>query len=515
MKLTANVEDRTITGLVLPFNEVGRTNLGGVTASEDSAIEFDSDMTLNMEHDGTRPLGRIVGLPETSPEGVVATFKVANTTGGTDLLTEVAEGLRTGLSVELDKPVIRAGRLISGALTAVAAVTRPAFNSARVLTAADAGELPEGATEDVKALRKVLEIIAENTETPEADEAADSTEENEVTDSNLAATDTAAPVATVALTATTTTTPRTLTASDAFRAIAAGKTKGGDKGLEAALANVVHDDGDNDGDGLGEITAAPAWLGEVYSKAPYARKYIPLIGSGTLTSYRSTGFRFTTLPVVAPYAGNKAEVPTGGMTAVPVSYNAERWAHAADIDRRYIDFGDSEVLRAFVEAQVDSYKRVTDVATLVDIIGSGTALTPGTVPSGVNAAIAAIADGALALVAADFRPTFAIVGSDLYRDVLLTPKDKVTEFLSQAFGLEEGAVDGFKIVPSAHADALGQVIVGDGSTLRLKELGGGAPVRVEAEHLANGGRDVAVFGYTQFEKLVDGGVRVVDLTPAP
>jgi len=141
--LTANLEDRTIRGLALPYGETGRTNLGRVIASAGSVTIPDDvgSITLNLEHSRTAPVGRATAVEET-PEGLVATFRVARTRAGDYLLAEVEEGLRAGLSVELDSPVIRAGRLLSGALSAVAAVVQPAFPSA-LLTAADAGDVED------------------------------------------------------------------------------------------------------------------------------------------------------------------------------------------------------------------------------------------------------------------------------------------------------------------------------------------------------------------------------------
>ena len=101
------------------------------------------------------------------------------------------------------------------------------------------------------------------------------------------------------------TTTEDKTADQVFRMLAGAFKSGSTPKMLAALADVVHDDGNNDGDGLGEITAAPGWLGEVYAKAAYQRKYIPLITQGALTSYREKGFRFSTLPTVAKYNGNK------------------------------------------------------------------------------------------------------------------------------------------------------------------------------------------------------------------
>ena len=307
-------------------------------------------------------------------------------------------------------------------------------------------------------------------------------------------------------------------AEEAFRLIASAFEGGSETKLLAALTNITHDDGDNDGDGLGEITAAPEWLGEVWAQVPYVRKWIPLIATAPLTSYRQKGFHFGTKPLVQKYSGNKAEVPTNGMTATPVDYVTERWAHAADLDRRFFDFGDSAVVRAFVEAQLESYRKETDLDVHDGLFTAAGAFTPGTVPSGVDAGLAALVDGALELVGNDLNPTFAIVGKDLYRGMLFTLEQKGLKFLTMALGLEEGALDGFRIRPSGRTAAASKVLVGDGSTVVFKEFGGGTPVRIDAEHVSHGGRDLGLFGYTSLQKRTPSSVNglvVADLTPVP
>lgn len=528
--LKANLDDRVLTYRLLPFGETGRTSAGAVTVTA-GAVTIPEDVTAlvcNMEHDRTRPVGKFVTVTETD-DGLDASVRVAGTTTGDDLLLEASEGLRTGISVEIDNPVIRAGKLLAGVLSGAGFVTNPAFPSAQLTAAEDLGDLPDYLQPSESHSENTEEVVIDgvtyvrkttsdyktevsrktNDDNNAAEDAADV--ENDVTNSVSAAAPVAAPEG--GLTASNVSKndnkPKTLEAATAL--MASAFTKGGAGALTAALVDITHDDGDNDGDGLGEITAQGEWLGNVWEDAPYERLYIPLIKSGVLTSYKASGYRFVTKPVVAKYSGNKAAVPSTGLTAEPVNYGFERWANAADIDRRYVDFSDSEVIAAFIRANVESYKEVTDVETLVDILASADAVTPGSVPTGIDPGIAAIADGAIALISDGLRPSGAIVGTDLYRSLLLTPKDKVSEFLAESFGLESGSTLGFRIVPSAHADAQSKVTVLDGRTLELREFGGGVPVRVEAENVANGGVDIGVFGYTSFRVLRDGGVRTVDL----
>lgn len=509
--LRASADDRIVTYLLAPFGEPGRTNLGKVTLTASSLTipEDVTGLTVNLEHQPTTPVGKFARV-EATDKGYEADVRFLATRAGDDALLEAREGVRSGISVEVDNPVIRRGQMLAGQLSGAGVVVTPAYPSA-LMVAADAGDLPEDEPDEVRVIDGIEYVRKPQTpaeDKPEVDDAEQSAkEDNEMGNSLTAAAVSAAGVAPV------NPAKDEKTANDVYKMLASAFKSGGETKMYAALANVVHDDGDNDGDGLGEITAAPGWLGQVYNDTTYERKFIPLIASGNLTSYREKGFRLGTKPIVQKYAGNKAEVPTGGMTATPVDYLVERWAHAADIDRRYIDFGDSDVLRAFIEAQVESYKEVTDLDTEANILANADTFTPGTVPSGVDKALAAIVDGALNLIAKRLNPTFAIVGVDLYRPLLFTPKDQVSAFLAQAFGLKEGSVDGFKIVPTATDAMAGNVVVGDGSTVRFKELGGGAPVRVEAEHVANGGKDFGVFGYTSFQELKPGGVVKADLVP--
>jgi hypothetical protein len=498
--LTANADARVLTYRLLPYGEKGRTSAGLLTASKGSVtLPADpSTMHLNIQHDRARPVGKATMISE-DEHGLVAAFHIAATAAGNDLLLEAAEGLRPGVSVEIANPVIRRGALLAGALVHAGAVAEPAFPSA-LLVAADAGDL-EVDGEIVEPDTVTINGVTYVKQTPQDEAAAAAESETEM--GNL----TAAHVAAAGVGSTITTEDRPLSANEVFKMVATAYRTNNQPLLTAALANVTHDDGDNDGDGLGEIAAAPSWLGEVYSKASYVRKYIPLISNGPLTSFKETGYNFGTLPVVAKYAGNKADVPTGSMTAVPVTFSVEQWAHAADLDRRFIDFGDTDVVRAFIEAQVNSYRKVTDIETAVDIVANANAFVPGTVPTGINNALAAIVDGALALFNTDFQPTFAIIGANLYRGLALTKKDQVPEYLNATIGLEVGSSPGgFKILPSALPEYIGQVVVGDGSSVKFKELGGGTPVRVEAEHVAQRGRDLGVFGYTSYQELADGGV---------
>ena len=135
MQITAADSDaRTITGRIVAFNEHANASTGKVVFARGSIQP--QDVFLNLEHDNTRRIGRSVAMSVNDKE-MTATFKIANTTAGTDALIEAMDGLRDGFSIELavdNYEMQKDGtmKVLNGELTAVALVTEPAVRSARV-----------------------------------------------------------------------------------------------------------------------------------------------------------------------------------------------------------------------------------------------------------------------------------------------------------------------------------------------------------------------------------------------
>ena len=154
---------RTITGRVLTWSEQGRTSAGLTSFMADSILP--KAVKLNLEHDLTRPIGRVVEMVST-PEGLNATFKIAETTAGTDALIEAASGLRDGFSVgvKVDQWKNVDGVLIieQGSLEEVSLVTDPAIKSAMVTDVA--------ASENSESDSKELDAENPTTTKPEGDE---------------------------------------------------------------------------------------------------------------------------------------------------------------------------------------------------------------------------------------------------------------------------------------------------------------------------------------------------------
>ena len=118
----------------MTFEETGNASIGKVQFAKGS-IE-PTAVLLNLEHDRTRRIGKTLSI-ESSDQGIDATFKIANTTAGTDALVEASEGLRDGFSVEVyfdEYDTLKDGtvRILKGELTGVALTSEPAIRSARV-----------------------------------------------------------------------------------------------------------------------------------------------------------------------------------------------------------------------------------------------------------------------------------------------------------------------------------------------------------------------------------------------
>ena len=521
--LTASLADRVLTYLLLPFGEVGRTNLGKITASKGTVVlpKDVSTIHLNIEHDGIRPVGKAVKVTETS-RGIEASFKISQTSAGDDLLVEAEDGLRPGVSVELDNPVIRAGRLIKAFLTGAGAVTEPAFPSAQLI-AADAGELENTVDENVEEvvtdLEEAVEVLDEAETPADITEAIDLVEEalevveeiEEPADPAMARRVRAAKrKATKALTAAKAKPKAKVKASapaaaptglraaprktrsgagtgDVFKMLASAYKAGGEKRLLAALSDVVP------GDILG--IEQPQFVGELWSGRAYVRRYIPLFNHANLTSFEISGWRWVTKPVVAAYDGDKGEVPSATVETEAVPVYATRIAGAHDIDRKFKDFGDQGFWEAYYKAMTESYAQVSDLSALSDAItAAGPAIEVGTIPTGVSEGMAKIVDGAIAvLTGANALPTFGVVATDMWRDILLTRNDDTLTYLNASLGLEDGTIQSFKVIPSGELND-GEVLVGASEAMTVHELGE-TPIRVEAENITLGGVDAGVFGY--------------------
>lgn len=547
--LTANADDRTLTYRLLPYGEAGRTSMGRVTASKGvlTLPEDASSLVANMEHDRTRPVARGVALSE-EDDGLRATLRVARTTAGNDLLAEALPdedgnpGLRTGISVEIDDPVIKDGALLGGRLTGAGFTTTPAFPSAQLVAAdtepegtavemgdefemggvtyrrvaegEDAG--PEEGQVEINGVvyRADEEPADEETPPAEAAEEEDATDtESEDDEEETEVTATKAATADAALRASAANGGgRKLLANDSkpqdlFKLLAqVGKTH--DQKLTAALVDITQS-------GAIGNTEVPQYVGELWSGKATERRIIPLFNHAPLTSYKVNGWRWLVKPAVGPYTGDKAAVPSNAVSTEPVELAAERIAGAHDIDRKYVDFGDEGFWQSYLAAMTESYAVQSDAAVMTDVLAAATAVPVGGAVTGVPAVWIKIVDGVLAVLqATNAMPSSAVLAFDLYRQFLLTPQEGGLEYLNAALGFENGTVNGgnFAVLPHAGV-AAGGALVSAREAVTVHELGT-TPIRVEAQNIANGGIDVGLFGYYATNIHDEGGLALVTGTPA-
>lgn len=522
--LAADADARRLRYLLLPYGEEGRTNLGRVTASA-GTITIPDRVGLNIEHDRTRPVGWADrrDIVETA-RGLEASFTIAPTTAGDDLLAEARSGLRAGASVELEPVVIRAGAIVSGALAGAGAVAASAFPSAQ-LVAADAGELPDGMPTDEHSTSTSTDTITVDgveytrtttstydTETTRVDDEGDDTEEEGTVPENTegGTTTATAPAGGLAASRAAADNARTLRAAgptkgELSKLLASAYKAGGHRGLLAALSDVVP------ANILG--IEQPQYVGQLWDGKAYVRRFVPLFNHADLTSYKVAGWRWVTRPAVGPWAGNKTDVPSNAIETEPVEVLAERIAGAHDIDRKFKDFGDDEFFNAYFQAMTESYARVSDLTVVADALAASHVVTAGAVPTDVPAGLAAIVDGALDILAkTDTMPTFSLVAPSLWRDIILAPRDHTLEYLTAAMGIDEGSLEGFKILPTTSAPVNG-VLVGVRDAMTVHELGGEAPIRVEALDVAKGGVDTGVFGYLADNVHSSDGLATVTVAP--
>jgi hypothetical protein len=520
--LYANTEDRVVTGLLLPYGEIGKTNLGRFAVEPSSiAIPADPDVvTLNVQHDHEEPVGRAVELTDTAA-GIVGTFRIANTPEGDTVLAEIAEGTRSKLSAEVKNVVIRAGKAVGGTLFGAAVVEQGAFPSAALLAelAEDTPEEGENVPEEtLKA--EILDIVEDlegdniqievanpdeipdmvlvRSTDPETDEVVQTEfvednqteEENEVNPMGAATapeTLQAAKSAPVSESLNTVVSQLASAAKSGSRSLFAEIAKRDDAkaitSLFAALSDVEYDSAGS----AGINTHQPQWLGELWTGRAYERKFIPLIGSGTMTALTMNAWRWTTKPAVAVWTGNKNEVPSNVPATESFEVTGVRYAGAHDWAREFRDFGRTDVIESALRGMVESYAKVTDLATInvleagaTDVVATGTG------------AWDKIMDGVEAIIDTAV-PTFAVLAKDVYRELILTSDSDKLAYLDAALGLENGTAAGFRIVPSDQLPA-GAVLVGAREAAISFELPG-SPIRVEAENVAQGGFDMGLFGY--------------------
>ncbi|WP_336625581.1 MULTISPECIES: phage major capsid protein [unclassified Microbacterium] len=520
-----DTEARTIEGLLIPFNELSRPSITAepVMFTAASALTLPADPSVatlyDNDHDRFEPRGRGVEFTTTTA-GVTAKFSVARTPDGDALLARAAKAKEDGkplrLSAEI-KGLIRKGRdAVAGAITGASIATEGAFASA-ALFSAETSEHDESRytdehgvtwqrvrdtatiTDDDGTTTTTTTVVESTTTATEADEAEPQEKETALMTATTIVPGQPAPAPNRSL-------------NGLFSAIARNDDDAlrnySDAGELFALAQVQQSGPTTVT--IGDDTAQRGYLGELWKRAPYNRRYVPLMQQETLTSWSMYGWQWDDgkEPTVGDYTGNAAEVPSNAVDTRPVTINASRLAGGHRLDRRFRDFNDQSVIASYLNLQTEDYKRKTDQKAVTAVLAAATVTAPGAVPAGIAKGLAAIVDGALGVIATENSPSYALVDPALWRDILLTPKDDILAYLETGFGFEQGTGPGFTIRPAATS---GKVVVAAKEALTFYELGE-TPIRVDGLVPGNGAEDVAVFGY--WATLTNNAAAIRSVTPA-
>lgn len=467
---------RTITGRVLPWGEFGATNNGPLKFPAGS-INIPSNVEQVKLLAGHSPAGVAVGHAtsiEAKDDGLWATFQIGSHDAGNDALLQASEKTVDAFSIEA-YGIERDGTTVTNSyLSAVALVPNPAFAGARVsqVTAersnddGDPAETNETTTE------------ANETTTPPGDDSEQESNDDEKEETNMPKTNRLTPGTLPGDEQTETTTTEHFSLNGAIDYLTA--VVGGNR------PDVAHGE-------LTDITdagmigrEAPQWLGELWNGITYERRIVPLMTQKPLTSRKAVGYKWVTKPGVDKYTGNKTDIPSKEAKIEAVERESERWAGGNDLDRAFWDFKEREFLAAYWAAMAESYAYETDVDALKFLINNATAID-GTATNVQSA----ISRGSLAIDNRLHTPaSFAIINpADLEQVLSLSTMDA-----PRYLGIAGTITDPAKWTTSEEVTA-GTAIIGTKAAATHFELAG-SPLRVEAEHIAKGGRDAALFGYT-------------------
>lgn len=525
--LTANEAEQVAEYNLVTFGEEGRTNKGRVTVDSADVLEIPSgQIPMNDEHAPEVNVGYLTASAVDG--GIRARVTYYDTPEGRAAFQDAKTGKRKGISMELLRPVIRAGKLLAGALVAAAIVKAPAFPSSMLL-AADIGELAADIGDALAALESgdtaaAVEILttAQAKAAEEPQQKADPAVPEQLKASLPASTEAllaAFAAGNVAGAAKPEPKPKEeedkLTASnltlDKFTATLRGLATTTDDRLKAAAFDVV-----TQAD-VYDPTSVPAYLGELWVKSPYTELFAPLVDTANLTGMLVEGWRWVegSSPIVddwePPFSGARPneqmnDIPTGEVRAEKESFPAKRIAGGNRFDRVHIDFPVPGVMESFLREQTEYIKRRRDARVKEHLVAQAAANTIVGTGSDVATAWAKIILGAMHVMDYD-KPTYAIVGNDLYRQMLTTDALENLALLETTLGLESGSMAGFRIQPASIKDATmnGEVIVGAKRNTVLHEPAG-APIRVDAQELLKGAVDKAVFSYYLLRSDERGGI---------
>jgi HK97 family phage major capsid protein len=498
----ADSNARTISGRIVTWGEQGNTSAGPTVFGADS-IKFNKNVKLLLEHDRTRPIGKLLSY-EITDSGIDAVFKIANTMAGEDSLVEAADGLRDGFSVGVKVDawdnkdgvmVISASRIMETSL-----VTDPAIDSARVAEVA--------ASEDAQVSETTVPEVQ-----PEGEQVSDTTvpETPAVTEAVEAHKVEAAAPRPAFYTA-----PRSPIVSAGSYLEHTIKASLGDEDSRQYV-KAADDTSTNTG-----LTLAPH-LNEFATNTISGRPAVDAVSRGVLPA---SGMSFT-LPKISTAPSITIEAENGAlggteMASTYITVDVKKAAGIQTISWELLDRSSPVFYDQLMRELADAYSKYTDTAMVAAFTASGTAAsTQAATIAGLKAYIAKEVPAAYA---ASGKFATNLVANTTWWETILGADDTTNRplFTAAQPSNAPGAVSGQSIT----GQVLGLNLAVDPhmsvTTLIDESAFIVAPesfryyesptTTLQVQALANGQLQVAMYGYYAIAPIFGGGVRRFNLT---
>ena len=503
-ELTANIEERTISGKIVPTGtgEIGNTSVGRVVF-ESNSIQLPEDpktIKLLNQHDMKQPLGKATSFTM-DENGIYASFKISRSNRGSEALILAEEGLQSGLSVgvEVIKSKHKAGIMhVSAArLYEVSLVTEPAFKSAQVLDVA-AEETPE-AVEEIQQTESetVLDTTPETVAAPEVEAAAVEAARPTVAVTNIR--------------------PRLKPLTSGEYLEASIKSAMGD---DAARQLVLATDDTSTNTGL----TLPQHMNEFVTTSIDGRPSVDAISKGVLPA---SGMSFTipklsTAPTIDSDSTEGEALGGTEMASTYLTVDVKKAAGLQTISWELLDRSSPAFYDELIKELNYAYAKATDKAVVAAFIASGTqASTQAATIAGLKAYISKEVPAAYA-AAGKFARNLVI--NTAWWETIMAADDTTNRPLFMASNPQNnpGNISGQSIV----GDVLGlntfvdphmaiTTLIDDSAFIVAPEAFTyyEAPkTTLNVQALSNGRLQVAVYGYYAIAPKVGGGVRRFNLT---
>lgn len=257
----------------------------------------------------------------------------------------------------------------------------------------------------------------------------------------------------------------------------------------------------------------PAWSGELWSGLEYSAEFGDIFVDGPMEDISGIGWRFVTKLVMDDYAGDKAAIPSHVVTTETSTWAGARQAVGLDIDRAWFDFPKPGFIESLFQQARESWAINMDGKKKAYVLAKAKAarIDEANQASAVIAASPTLLKAVAVVIRALKRrrvgkADWVLVSDDDIFTLLDTEVTQVLAYL-KLFGVDP------EQLRSTSQLAAGTVYAGVKPAAKFRQFPG-SPIRIEAQHLANGGVDQAFFGYWSLEEQHKLGIAKTTFTPA-